>query len=732
MTTEAESKKTEISFKGLFKRPEISRKSILIALALVAIFASALIMRVYPARYGYYLNEFDPYFDYYATNFLVKGFDTKGIAGLMDYFSWTDTMTWYPEGRPVARTSQVGLHFGGALTYLVVRNLFGSGVTLYDYLVMFPAVFGALTTLTMFLLVRRIAGTGGGILAALFIAVSNPIITRGNLGWFKSEPFALFLATAGAYLFLTIYDSNLSFRSFTIRAILAGFLLGYANTSWGGALYFGAVFGLLLLVTPFLGVDQRRTVIGGTLFVVFNLLASAMFPRPGPSIVTNPAGLALLAGLGFSILAYVVRSVTDPREYRRALSRTVLAVVLGAVALVSFGQVSGISGRYQTVLYPFQRTGNPLVESVAEHFIPTGAEYFDSYYVLLFLGGFGAIALFRRRNINSAFALILGISSIYIASSFSRLMVFSSLAYAILAGVGFAEVTAAIFRPAVSGVAKKRSAVFSIKPELKVFYAIFMIALLAFPVVAPASANETRGPWVRAADTPVSIANAGTGFRAERPDWFETLTWVKENTPQNAVIAAWWDYGYWIAVMGNRTSLADNATINSTRIATLARMLMSPEREGIEIAKSLKADYILIFVVGQKVDDQNLGQVYVLGGGGDESKKQWFMRIGGFNINDFMYEDEFTPRPSFWDNSLLGKMMPFKLNNYIDADGRLVGGDWERGRNALYNYEMKYPADRDDLPLQLAFASSSIRQDAQQGVFTGVLIYKINEDYKFP
>jgi dolichyl-diphosphooligosaccharide--protein glycosyltransferase len=731
MASETETKKAEVTAKGLFRRPEISRKSILIALALVAIFASALIMRVYPARYGYYLNEFDPFFDYYATNFIVNSFDHKGFAGLADYFSWTDYKTWYPEGRPVARTSQVGLHFAGALTYLVVRGFFGSAVSLYDYLVMFPPVFGALTTLMVFLLVRRIAGAGGGLLASLVIAVSTPIIARGNLGWFKSEPFALFLTTAGAYLFLTIYDSNIKFRGFLIRAVLAGFLLGYANTAWGGSLYFGAVFGVLLLLAPFLGVDQRRTVIGGTIFVAINLLSSAMFPRPGPSIVTNPSGLALLAGLGFSILAYVIKSASDPRDYRKALSRTVLAVVLGALAFVSFGLVSGISGRYQTVLYPFQRTGNPLVESVAEHFIPTGAEYFDAYYILLFLGGFGAFTLFRRRNLPSAFALVLGISSIYIASSFSRLMVFSSIAYAILAGVGFAEVTSAIFRPAVAGTAKKKSIVFSVRPEMKAIYAIFMIAILAFPVVAPASANEIRGSWVRAADTPVSIANAGTGYRTERADWFEALTWIKENTPQNAVLAAWWDYGYWITVMGNRTSLADNATINSTRIATLARMFMSPEREGIEIAKSLHADYILIFVAGQKSEEQNLGQVYILGGGGEESKKQWFIRIGGFDQNVYLYEDEFTPKPALWDNSLLGKLMPFKLNNYIDADGRLVGGDWERGRNALYNYQMNYPADGEG-PLILAFESSSIKKDARAGIFTGVLIYKINKDYKFP
>ena len=56
---------------------------------------------------NYYLNEYDPFFDYYASKFLVDHFDTQGIRGFLDYFSWHDYKTWYPEGRPVARTSQV-------------------------------------------------------------------------------------------------------------------------------------------------------------------------------------------------------------------------------------------------------------------------------------------------------------------------------------------------------------------------------------------------------------------------------------------------------------------------------------------------------------------------------------------------------------------------------------------------------------------------------------------------
>jgi dolichyl-diphosphooligosaccharide--protein glycosyltransferase len=703
----------------------MSRRSLLLSMALIAIFAAALIARVYPARYGYYLNEFDPYFDYYGASFIVDSFDEKGILGFADYFSWRDFKTWFPEGRDVAATSQAGLHFGGAVLYIIARDMFGIGSSLYDFLVLFPAVFGALTVIPIFLIVRRLTGPGGAILASLIIAFSTPLITRGNLGWFKSEPFALFLAISGAFFFLTLYDSKMTSRRFVLTAITAGLLLGYANTAWGGSLYFTVVFGLLLLFSPFLAVDHRRTVFGGTIFVAIYLLTSAMFPRPGPSIITNPAGFALLGGLGFSILSYIIRITVPAQEYSRTLTKIIVAAGLFGLVIVSFGVVSDISGRYQTVIYPYLRSGNPLVESVAEHFIPTGSQYFVAYIALIPLAAFGSWMLFKRRDINSAFALTVGISAIYIASSFSRLLVFSSIAFAILAAVGFAEITSAVIRPSLISGGKKRSHVYQSRSDVKILYSIFMIGLIALPVITPGATNAISG-----VDLPVSIANASTGVRGERSDWFEALTWIRTNTPPDAVIASWWDYGYWITVMGNRTSLADNATINSTRIATIGRMFMSPEDEGVEALKSLQANYVLVFVVGQKVNQGQAGDIIVLGGGGDESKKQWFIRIGGLNVDDFLETDEFTPKAFFWENTLLGKMWPFEPGSFIDQQGNLVAGEWEDGRTAVYSYSMKYLPDGGG-PLRLAFASSSIVEDAPQGIFTGVLIYEVVSDEEF-
>jgi len=53
------------------------------------------------------------------------------------------------------------------------------------------------------------------------------------------------------------------------------------------------------------------------------------------------------------------------------------------------------------------------------------------------------------------------------------------------------------------------------------------------------------------------------------------MQWLKENTPEDAVIAAWWDYGYWISTLSERKTLSDNATTLDWQIRKSASMFMS-------------------------------------------------------------------------------------------------------------------------------------------------------------
>ena len=106
-------------------------------------FTMSFLVRSQALDYGFELNEFDPFFNYRATQFIVDN-------GITEYFDWHDDRSWYPNGRNISATSQVMLHITAASTY----QIFSGGTDLYSFTIMFPVVIGSLTTIIIFALVR--------------------------------------------------------------------------------------------------------------------------------------------------------------------------------------------------------------------------------------------------------------------------------------------------------------------------------------------------------------------------------------------------------------------------------------------------------------------------------------------------------------------------------------------------------------------------------------------------
>src|SRR5215210_6491861 len=623
---------------------EFQTRHLLVIAVLALAFSSALIMRFYPSKYGYYLNEFDPYFDYRATKFIVDN-------GLDAYWQWHDTMSWYPEGRDVPGTSQTVLHITAAYLY----QAFGRGISLLDFTIAFPAVMGALTVIALFALVRVLGGTAAGMFSALLMAFSPAIIQRGNLGWFKSEPLGLFFGILAMYLFISAIKHK-EIKYAIAKAVAGGLILGLANGAWGGIQYFSIPISLFFIALPFFRKDLTIPIYVAIAFTVFTLITAAAFPRPGISFVLGLPGLAMIAGTIFLAIAFFVKKISKPMVRTRNVALVLIAFVAVGIGFILAGPYVSPSFRYLNAINPFIGSIDPLVESVAEHFTPTVADYFTDFSVLLMFAGFGGWLAFRRRNDTAIFALLIGITGVYVSATFARLLVFASIGIIVLAGLGLYEVTRSIMAyreatatPATTGPRitaatreERRKLEFARRSHstsgqiVKISYVIVMIMMLSIPMFYPTNAN-----WVSSADVPAAIANGGTGYRVQSDDWTDAMDWLSKNTEPNAVIASWWDYGYWITTLGNRTSLADNATLNHTRIQTIGKMFVSDEQSGMKIAQDLKADYILVYVVGQVrfygqqnatgtdaggSNDDRIA-IYTLGQGGDESKKQWLRRM---------------------------------------------------------------------------------------------------------
>jgi dolichyl-diphosphooligosaccharide--protein glycosyltransferase len=158
-------------------------------------------------------------------------------------------------------------------------------------------------------------------------------------------------------------------------------------------------------------------------------------------------------------------------------------------------------------------------------------------------------------------------------------------------------------------------------------------------------------------------------------------------------------------------------------------MFIEKPEDSIKIARQLKADYILVYVVAQRLASASPNTLYTLGNGGDESKKQWFIRIGGFDENKYLEQDGVTPTPLFWNATFLGKLIPFTVQGYASRTN--IQSQYSPGTIAIYSKDIKYPqssVNGTNQPLNLAYASPSFNSN-EPGLVFGVLIYKVNQNY---
>ena len=82
----------------------------------------------------------------------------------------------------------------------------------------------------------------------------------------------------------------------------------------------------------------------------------------------------------------------------------------------------------------------------------------------------------------------------------------------------------------------------------------------------------------------------------------------------------------------------------------------------------------------------------------------------------------------FWDETLLGKLIPFTHILYVDPNNPEIQSEsWKAGYTSIYVKDIKFPSDGDG-PFQLVYLPPSFEMDAP-GALTGPLIYKINKEY---
>jgi len=678
---------------------------------LILAFSTSFLIRSQPAQYGFELNEFDPFFNFRATEYIVEN-------GFSEYFEWHDDKSWYPTGRNISATSQVMLHSTAAITY----QIFAGNSSLYDFTILFPAVIGSLTVVVIFALVRLFGGTTAGLFASLLFAVSLPIIIRGSIGWFKSEPLGIFYGLLGLYLFLSAIKSE-NKKVAALKIIFGGIVMAFGIASWGGNQFFIIPIGLFILALPFVRKDHKFLLWSIPLFVGVFLLISGSFERPGLNFVFGIGGLLLIIPTIFFVSSIFVQKISsDKTKIRNSLFLLLSIIIIGSFLIV-LNEESNLlplpSFRYLNAINPFLTTTDPLVDSIAEHISTSINLSYLFHSVWIIFAGLGVWFLLSKKisqtfvkNDMKAFVIIIGISGVYLSSSFIRLEVFASISLIILSSIALSILTKNIFKIKFFGI---KNYLF------KISYVVIIIFLFTLPLVFPENSN-----WINNLDVPPIIFTGATG-NPPTNDWLETLEWIKLNTPENAVIASWWDYGYWITTMSDRITIVDNATLNTKQIEKMAKMLLGTPNDSWNVLKEMDADYVLVFLSAQKINHNLEDKLYVLGGGGDESKVGWFARIAGFSAEKYLASSQPPTTTNYFNQqTMLGKMIPFTTALYYNPDTQENSGIYKPGFVEIVIKNIEYDSDND--PLKLVYASPSFMNE-KGGPMNIVLVYEVNKNY---
>jgi len=702
---------------------------IIIIGVLVLAFSISFLIRSQPADYGNELMEFDPFFNFRATEYIIEnGFDK--------YSEWRDDKSWYlpldtsglgqeanPEqfGRDVAGTSQVMLHITAAITY----QIFGGNSNLYDFTILFPAVIGSLTVIVIFGLVRLFAGTTAGLFASLLFAVSLPIILRGTIGWFKSEPLGIFYALLGLYFFFSGIRSENKKIAFS-KIILGGVIMTFAMASWGGNQFFVIPVGLFILALPFVRKDHKFLLWSIPLFVGTFLLSAIMFERPGLNFVFGLGGISLIVPTIFLVVCIFIQKISkDQYKIRNGLILLISILLVGSF-LVTINEESDYlplpSFRYLNALNPFLTTLDPLTDSVAEHATTNIQLSFLFHSILLIFSAIGVWFLLSKkiphsiifeRNDMRVFVLIMGIIGVYVSSAFIRLEVFASISLIFLTSIGLSILIKGIFKINLS---KKKNY------SLKISSITIIFILFTIPLVYPTTSN-----WINSVDFPPTILNGGTSYPPSN-DWLETLEWIKLNTPEDSIVASWWDYGYWISTVAERTTLIDNATLSDWQIKKVAEIFMSTPDEAWNSLTAWDVDYVLVYVAAQRLEgDWNGDSLYVLNGGGDESKKPWFMRIANVELSKYLEPNSSIATTYFWNETMLGKMIPYNTLLYYNEQSQQTSEVYQNGFVPISVLDINYNDDG-NYPFKLVHTSPSFTNKNIER-FSAVLVYEVNKNY---
>ncbi|KAK6352192.1 oligosaccharyl transferase stt3 subunit [Orbilia blumenaviensis] len=660
----------------LFKDPASTEsvRSILRVVILLTIAAAAVASRLFSViRFESIIHEFDPWFNFRASKYLVK-------HGFFDFWNWFDDRTWYPLGRVTGGTLYPGLMVTSGAIWHALRMI-SLPVDIRNICVLLAPGFSGLTAFATYLFTKEMKDSGAGLLAAAFMGIAPGYISRSVAGSYDNEAIAIFLLMFTFYLWIKAAKLGSA-----MWGGLCALFYFYMVSAWGGYVFITNLIPLHVFVLILMGRYSGRIYVAYSSWYALGTLASMQVPFVGFLPVKTSEHMAALGIFGLiQLVAFVdyLRGQVPSKQFNTLLRALVILITVvaftGLVTLTVTGVIAPWSGRFYSLWDTgYAKIHIPIIASVSEHQPTAWPSFFFDLNMLIWLFPAGVYLCFRQLRDEHVFIIVYSVMASYFAGVMVRLMLTLTPIVCVTAAITvssifdtYLEIDSPEEQDEDSDSKKSKKAkelsgggflsskapfigIYSITSKIAVI-AAFSVYLVLFVLHCTwVTSNAYSSPSV------VLASRMPDGSQHIIDDFREAYYWLRKNTPSDAKIMSWWDYGYQIGGMADRTTLVDNNTWNNTHIATVGKAMASREEVSYDILRKHEVDYVLVIFGG------------LLGYSGDDINKfLWMVRIAeGVWPAEVQERKFFTARGEYkvdaeatdtMKNSLMYKMSYYKF-----------------------------------------------------------------------
>ena len=496
-----------------------------------------------------YMMEMDSYYHTRLMDNYMK-YGSLGDSVSENGKSW-DTVSHYPEGRTAEY--QPGIIYLTTAVWKVLNRL--TGVSLYSVELWISTFMAALSGFIAFLFVRRISNTAGGFVAGILVSCQPVFVERTLPGRFDTDMFIVLMDVLLIFLFAEALKADsartrwASFAGFVLTAYIYSMCWSHNSvllavlTAAGGFVYL-----LILFFRNAVGQSEVR------MFLVCTCLAAAVIlVAKGPNYLIG----AIRNALSFNAAG---QSNADPDIFS-----SIVELAAPAIFPQKFTQsfLSYIPGHQHTVLNGIG--GLPVVVLAMGGLLMLVLHAVQSGKAVQGKAD-GALSA-RRKNALYFCILIVWTAGCFLATLRGvRFIEHLAVPVSLAAGMFVGWIVPAESIPAENISAENISAddisAGTEKWFLKQTAVCIAGVLICFTaVILPLSGALSISRYVQPAVTDASA---------------RAMAWIKENAENpDAVIASWWDMGYYYEDASGHPAFWDGGSQNGTRAILISRALTS-------------------------------------------------------------------------------------------------------------------------------------------------------------